>query len=144
MIKIGQGERGRAKNCFKIWISKIRINFQVFCKKDVLRNFAKFTGKHLCQSLFFNKGLACNFIKKETLAQVFSFEFCEISKNTFSTEHLRTTASLRNTMFIFTKSIQIRLITLFENKHCFCCFHYRIVAIFNVNFRYCLDTDIES
>ena len=26
---------------------------------------------------------ACNFIKKETLAQVFSFELCEISKNTF-------------------------------------------------------------
>ena len=24
-------------------------------KKDVLRNFAKFTGKRLCQSLFFNK-----------------------------------------------------------------------------------------
>ena len=24
-------------------------------KKDVLRNFVKFTGKHLCQSLFFNK-----------------------------------------------------------------------------------------
>ena len=28
---------------------------QVFCEKAVLRNFAKFTGKHLCQSLFFNK-----------------------------------------------------------------------------------------
>ena len=27
----------------------------VFCKEDVFRNFAKFTGKHLCQSLFFNK-----------------------------------------------------------------------------------------
>ena len=27
---------------------------------------------------------ACNFIKKETLAQVFACEFCEISKNTFS------------------------------------------------------------
>ena len=27
----------------------------VFCKKGVLRNFAKFTGKHLCQRLFFNK-----------------------------------------------------------------------------------------
>ena len=24
-------------------------------KKDVLQNFAKFTGKHLCQSLFFDK-----------------------------------------------------------------------------------------
>ena len=43
---------------------------------SVLRNFAKFTGKHLCQSLFFN-------IKEETLAQVFSCEFCEISKNPF-------------------------------------------------------------
>ena len=40
---------------------------EVFCKKGVLRNFAKFTGKHLRQSLFFNK-VACNFIKKETLA----------------------------------------------------------------------------
>ena len=28
---------------------------EVFCKKDVLINFAKFTGKHLCRSLFFNK-----------------------------------------------------------------------------------------
>ena len=26
---------------------------------------------------------ACNFIKKETVAQVFSCEFCEISKSTF-------------------------------------------------------------
>ena len=26
-----------------------------FYKKSVLRNFAKFTRKHLCQSLFFNK-----------------------------------------------------------------------------------------
>ena len=40
---------------------------EVLCKKSVLRNFAKFTGKHLCQSL----------------AQVFSCEFCEIFKNTF-------------------------------------------------------------
>ena len=42
--------------------------------KDVLKNFAKFTGKHLCQSLF---------VKKETLAQMFSSEFYEISKNIF-------------------------------------------------------------
>ena len=35
--------------------------------------FAKSTGKHLCQGLFFSKLQAetCNFIKKETLAQVF-------------------------------------------------------------------------
>ena len=28
---------------------------EVFCKKEPPRNFAKFTGKHLCQSLLFNK-----------------------------------------------------------------------------------------
>ena len=60
-------------------------------RKGALRNFAKFTGKHLCQSLLFNKVA----IKKETLAQLFSCEFCEISKNAFFTEHLRTTASAK-------------------------------------------------
>ena len=34
----------------------------------------------------------CNFIKKETLAQVFSCEFCEIFKNTFFAEHIWTNA----------------------------------------------------
>ena len=55
-------------------------------KKDIARNFTKFTGKHLYQSLFFNK--------KKTLAQMFSCEFSEISQNTFFTEHLWTTASV--------------------------------------------------
>ena len=50
---------------------------KMFCKKGFLRNFTKFTGKHLCQSLYFIK-------TKEILAQVFSCEICENSKNTFS------------------------------------------------------------
>ena len=41
-------------------------------KKSVLRNFAKFTGKHLCQRLFLNKVAG--------LRQLLSCEFCEISK----------------------------------------------------------------
>ena len=28
---------------------------KIFCNNIVLKNFAKFTGKHLCQNLFFNK-----------------------------------------------------------------------------------------
>ena len=59
---------------------------------------AKFTGKHLRQSLFFNKvaslrSATFNFIEKETLSLVFSCEFCQISRNTFFTEHLLVTAS---------------------------------------------------
>ena len=38
---------------------------------------------------------ACNFIKKEALAQVFFCEFCGISKNSFFTEHLWATASVK-------------------------------------------------
>ena len=38
-----------------------------------------------------------SFIKKEALAQVFSCEFWEISKSTFFTEPLLTTASLHQT-----------------------------------------------
>ena len=55
------------------------------------RNFAKFTGKHLCQSLFFNKvaGLRPAILLKKKLWHIFSCEFCEISKNTLFTEHLR-------------------------------------------------------
>ena len=63
-------------------------------KKGVLGNFAKFTGKHLCESLFFNKvaGFDLQYFKKETLAQVFSSEFCKISINAFFTESLWATA----------------------------------------------------
>ena len=37
---------------------------------------------------------ACIFIIKETLVQTFSCKFCEISKNTFCTDHLLKTASV--------------------------------------------------
>ena len=79
-----------------MFAGSLRSNHRRCCvRKGVLRNFAKFIWKNLCQSLFFNKVEAFNFIKKDTLAQVFSCEFWEISKNTFITEHLRTTASLK-------------------------------------------------
>ena len=48
----------------------------VFCKKSVLRKFRKIHRK--------TPTPACNFIKKETRAQVFSCEFCKISRKTFS------------------------------------------------------------
>ena len=71
---------------------------EVFCKKGVLRNFAKFTGKHLCQSLFFNKvaGLRCfpvNFVKflKTPLLQITSGRlfllFYKLKHNIWHVEH---------------------------------------------------------
>ena len=88
-------------------------------KKDVLINFSKLTGKHLCQSLFLNKvaGLkACNFIEKKSLAQVFSCEFCKICKNTFFQEHIRTTTSVFQ-ILLLTKLFDISDFSLVETKH---------------------------
>ena len=67
----------------------------MLCKKTVIKNLTKHTGKHLCQSIFLIKLQAetCNFIKQEALAQVFSCEFCEIFKNIISADHIRATAS---------------------------------------------------
>ena len=74
---------------------------EVFYKKGILKNFAKFTRKHGCE--------ACNFIKKETLGQVFSCELCEIFKKTFFTEHLQATASDHNKFKPWdTKSVKLR------------------------------------
>ena len=42
----------------KVYTSHRSSRSDVLCKKGVLRNFAKFTGKQLCQRLFFDK-VAC-------------------------------------------------------------------------------------
>ena len=63
----------------------------MFLKKGVLKDFVKFIQKHLCRSFFLIKLQA---IKKEMGAHVLFYEFCDIFKSTFFTEHLRTTAYL--------------------------------------------------
>ena len=45
----------------KFWSHVRSSRPKVFCKKGVLRNFTKFTGKHLCLSLFFVKFLRAAF-----------------------------------------------------------------------------------
>ena len=57
-------------------------------------------------------GRACSFIIKETLAQVFSCEFCEISKNAFFTEHLRTTTSVENTRNVLRQTLLFEIMSL--------------------------------
>ena len=53
---------------------------EVFCKKDVLR-----TSQNLQENtrVYSDRPKACDLVKKETPAQVFFCEFCEIFKNTF-------------------------------------------------------------
>ena len=65
---------------------------QMFCKIVCFKNFAKFTGKHICRILFFDKVTVlwpATFFKKQTLTQIFSNEFCKIFQNIFFIKHLR-------------------------------------------------------
>ena len=55
---------------------------EVFCKKGVLVNFAKFTGKYLCQSLFFNK-VAEHLFLQNASGGCFCFSFIRFQKQCF-------------------------------------------------------------
>ena len=78
----------------KIWPHTVRYRCsrpEMFSKKVVLRNFAKFTGKHLCQSLFL--------LKKGLWHRCFPVKFCKISKTTFSYRRPLVAASARFSLY---------------------------------------------
>ena len=59
---------------------------EVFFKKDVLRNFPKVTGQHLCHSLFFNKvaGLRpATLLKKRLRHRYFPVNFEKFLRTSF-------------------------------------------------------------
>ena len=67
--------------------SRVYMNYNHFLslKKVFLEIWWQNSQENTCASAsFLIKLQACNFIKKEALALVFSCEFCETSKNTFS------------------------------------------------------------
>ena len=49
-----------------------------------VKNFAIFTGKHLCWSLFFSKAWRAATLLKEAPTHMLSCKYCETFKNTFS------------------------------------------------------------
>ena len=89
---------------------------EVFCKKGVLRNFAKFTGKHLCQSLFFNKvaGLADFLRTKNTSGQLLPkldfFRLIILNKVLFQ---------MQNLCYVF----KLAWHWLADTQHCYSCLY---------------------
>ena len=92
------------------WISRSLSICKFFCSSSqmfghigVLKNYAKFTRKYQCWSRFliklqFSYFQPSTFIKKETPAQVLSYESCENFKNTFFIEQPRVIASVTATL----------------------------------------------
>ena len=60
---------------------------EVFYRKAVLKNFAKFTGTHLCQSLFFNKVAdlrTATLLQKRLWHRCFPVNFAKFLRKPFS------------------------------------------------------------
>ena len=85
--------------CFINYLMQIALFFffseavtqRCFVNKVVLRNLAKFTGKHMCQGLFFGKvtGLwPATLLKKRLWHRCFPVNFVKFLQTPFLTEHL--------------------------------------------------------
>ena len=88
-------------------------------KQGVLRNFTKFTGKHLCQSLFFKivAGLRAATLLKERLChRYFLVNFAKVWRTPFPTEQLRW---LLQTKHIASSNNRVSLSKFFTTWWCY-------------------------
>ena len=69
-----------------IYLRGRSIHWMCSVKKDFLRNFAKFTGKHMCQGLFFNKVTSmrhATLLRKRLWNRCFSVKFTKFLRTPF-------------------------------------------------------------
>ena len=106
----------------------------MFYKKDVLRNFAKFAGKHQSQRLIFNKVAVlrtATLLKKNLWHRCFPANFAEYIRTPFLTEHIwwlllntlpQTGCTIRYDNCNFIKNSQGVSLWIFQNSqgHLFC------------------------
>ena len=73
----------------------------MFCKKGVLKNFAKFTGKHLCKSLFLIKlpAAPATLFKKRLWHRYFPVNFAKFLRTPFLQKNSWATASEERSFF---------------------------------------------
>ena len=98
--------------------------------KKVLLTISQNVHENTCARVSFLiklQALACSFIKKETLAQVFSCEFCEIFKNNFFQRTRPVAASV-----LFRFDSHIVEITSYE-----LCLRFLISAFVSVRQKFC-------
>ena len=80
----------------RLWLIYLRSSHRWCSIKKIFSKSSQISQENTCAWISFLVKLqasAFNFIKKETLAQVFSCEFCEILKDIFFVEHIRVTTS---------------------------------------------------
>ena len=77
-LTVKPGTNAKRKNTKSEWVNRKSNHRRCYIEKSILKNFAKFTGKHLCRTLSFDKVAAAGLrsallLKKKDPRQVF---FC--------------------------------------------------------------------
>ena len=86
----------------KFWLDMTRSSrAEVVCKKSALRNFAKFTGKYICQSLFFNEVASLSLWDR-----CFPVSFAKFIRSSFFLQNSS------GACFCMTSSLQVRILIL--------------------------------
>ena len=120
--------------CSQRWLKSNRSLVNIFIqnqspgcsmKKGVLKNFTKFTGKHLCQSLFFNKvaGLRpATLLKRDSGADVFLWILGNFIEHLWMTAYVYSKWVINLENFSFNSSHKVQwyitkniIITIFTN-----------------------------
>ena len=95
----------------------------VFCKKGILKNFTKFTGKHLCQSLFLIKLQALGPDIRRPWQRCFPVNFAKFLRTPFLTKHLpwlllsKMWLALQFSIFRMSSFIEDFLVISFQQKN---------------------------
>ena len=80
MVFLKMSQKSQENTCVRVSTTNIQLYFKHFCLSFFQEVFLVNGWKEEQKQW---KIYACNIIKKKSLAQVFSFEFCGIFKNTF-------------------------------------------------------------
>ena len=113
---------------FSFWMNMILLRSsrpEVFVKKGVLTNFAKFAVKHLFQSLFFNKvaGLRlATLLKKKLWLRCFPVNFENFLRRPFLAEHLR---------WLLSSGVTISEINWLSVRDCFMSLALESISVFS-------------
>ena len=111
----------------------------VFCKKGILENFAKFTGKHLYQSLFFNKVAdprPATFLKKKLRHRCFPVNFANFLRTPIFIEHLWWMLLIFQNWAYNKWNFEVKL-GFFLTISMSCGKHYRMLYYWGILYSYC-------
>lgn len=84
-------------SCWHLWVQRISI-IKNFSREDDYKSSHRRCSRKFRKnrSLFFNKVVTKTLLQKHIPTEMFPYEFCELLKGIFFTEHFRATASVTN------------------------------------------------